>query len=136
MRYLQLLTATDLPDIAYLKPFRCVVVVEEIVSADWQSMVSDWLVESGGLYMMAWGRNSSSWDDSVDISNLKKWNYKDIPEESFVVTTWHENDSLKDVFEFSKMNAFHSTIDIENTIVIHISKRNKMDEYEGLYKCV
>ena len=74
--YLQINPNTDLPSIDVLKPFRAVVVVEESVMPEWQSRTSRWLVNSGCLYMMAWGNNPSSWDDSVDSANLEAFNYE------------------------------------------------------------
>ena len=102
-----------------------VVVIDEFVTSGWQSLVSAWLVKSGCLYMMAWGKGSSTWDDSVDFANLEENNYADIPEEKFVISTWHENELLKDVFWFSKNNAFHPTVELLNTLILHISRKNR-----------
>jgi hypothetical protein len=60
--------------------------------------------------MMAWGRKCSSWDDSVDHANLERFDYSEIPDEDFVMTTWHENEPLCDVFFHARMCAFHPTI--------------------------
>ena len=129
MQYLQLPPDSKLPDISDLEPFRSVVIIEDIVAEEWQSKVSDWLVAAGCLYMMAWGKNCSSWDDSVDYSNLEEFAYGDIPEEKFVMTTWHENEPLKDVYFYSKYNATHPTVEIDNTLLVHISRYNKEKEF-------
>lgn len=126
MKYLWLQPSSKLPDISELHPFRCVVIVEESVTPEWQSQVSSWLVVSGCLYMMAWGENCSNWDDSVDHANLEFFDYKEIPDENFVMTTWHDKEPIKEVFWFSKNNAFHPIINIKNTLILHISK-NKME---------
>ena len=57
--YVQLVPGSDLPDITELNPFRCVVVIEEDVTPQWQGKVSGWLVQNGCLYMMAWGKQCS-----------------------------------------------------------------------------
>ena len=124
VQYLQLQPDLTLPDISALKPFRVVVVIEEAVTPEWQSQVSTWLVASGCLYMMAWGVNCSSWDDSVDLANLAAFGYGDIPEDKFVMTTWHEGESLKDVYRFSKESAIHPAVEIDNILLLHISKSN------------
>lgn len=67
MEYLQLQANSEPPDISKHSPFRAVLILEKSVSNEWQQQVSQWLVSSGCLYMMAWGINCSSWDDSVDI---------------------------------------------------------------------
>ena len=125
MHYLQILPNSVLPKITKLNPFRAIIIIEEHVAENWQTEVSEWLVSSGCLYTMAWGKNCSSWDDSVDYANLEEFDFGEIPKEKFVLTTWHENEPLKEVFHFSKYNAFHLTVEIKNTLLLHISKTNK-----------
>jgi hypothetical protein len=45
--------------------------------------------------MMAWGRECSSWDDSVDWANIDKFGDSPIPDDECVVTTWHEDEPAK-----------------------------------------
>jgi hypothetical protein len=127
MKYIQLIPDTAPPDISGFNPFRAIVIVEENVAADWQHRISKWLVSSGCLYMMAWGVDSSSWDDCVDGANLEEWKSGDIPSDNFVMTTWHENESLEEVFWFAKHNAIHPSVEITNTLLVHISKSSKED---------
>ena len=135
MEYLQLQNNDLLPNIDSLNPFKCVVVIEALVSQEWQAEVSEWLVNSGCLFMLAWGNNCSSWDDSVDVANLERFEYQEIPAESFVMTTWHEQESLSEVFEFCKKFAMHEVEKLENTLILHISTENKFEfittEYES-----
>jgi len=134
MKYIQIQQGSELPEIASMAPFRVVVVIEEVVSAEWQSIVSEWLVKSGCLYMMAWGNKCSSWDDSVDYANLSEFKYQEIPANKLVITTWHENEPLKEVFWFSKNNANHSEVKIKNTLVLHISNSNNERKLSNEYK--
>ena len=133
MKYLQIEPGEKLPDITELRPFRSIIVIDDETTLDWQSVVSDWLVKSGCLYMMAWGKDCSSWDDSVDLSNLKEFNYGDIPEEKFVMTTWHTKEPLKEVFWLSKNKAFHPTVKLQNTVILHISKMNQENKLLSEY---
>jgi hypothetical protein len=124
---------TNPPDIAVLSPFRAVVLVEAEVSPEWRSLVSDWLVQSGCLYMMAWGADCSAWDDSVDMSNIEAFEFGEIPDERFIMTTWHENESLHEVFWFSKNNASHPTVGLEHTVLVHISAYDRERELLKAY---
>lgn len=133
LKYLQTKPDSELLNISYLNPFRSVVIVEEKVSSEWQSLISKWLVESGCLYMLAWGINCSSWDDSVDYANMQEFDYGEIPEEKLVMTTWHDNETLNEVFWFSKNSAFHPAIDLKNTLILHVSKNNKEKEMLSEY---
>jgi hypothetical protein len=69
MNYLHLTASGRLPDISALRPFKTVVIVEETVTADRQAAISQWLVESGCRYMMAWGADCRSWDQSMTQAN-------------------------------------------------------------------
>jgi hypothetical protein len=71
--------------------------------------------------MMAWGLDCGSWDDSVDWANLSRFDYGDIPEEAFVMTTWHDDEPLSETFWFAGHCAEHPTSDLGHTVVLHVS---------------
>lgn len=134
MEYLQLQNNEALPNINYLAPFKCVVIIEAVVSEVWQAKVSEWLVKSGCFYMLAWGNNCSSWDDSVDFANLERFEFKEIPKEASVITNWHQSESLTEVFEFCKNFAIHEVQSLKNTLLLHISKENCSETLKEKYK--
>jgi len=115
-------------------PSKFVIVVEAEVSCEWQKRVSDWIVASGCLYMMAWGRKCSTWDDSVDWANIDQWGAGPIPESEFVVTTWHDDEPLAEVFWFAKTVAQHACIDLVDTIILDISTASRQNELLTLYE--
>ena len=89
-QYIRLNGADPFPELSSLAPFKAILVIEERPSAEWQCSVSEWLVRQGCLYMMAWGTDCSSWDDTVDDANLARFDYEDIPDDKLVITTWHD----------------------------------------------
>lgn len=119
--YVHLRPGYSLPDIEPLAPFRAMVVLEGEVSGDWRDDVSHWLVRSGCLYMMAWGLNCSLWDDSVDVANIEAFDFKEIPEDRFVVTTWHDDCPLSDAFDFCKRLAVHPSVNLPRVILLHVA---------------
>ena len=136
LQYIQLKPEQAMPDISALKPFLAVLVIEEPISQPWQGLVSRWLVRSGCIYMMAWGLNCSDWDDSVDFANIEQFNYGEIPEDELVMTTWHVDEKLKDVFGQAKNSSTHACVDFSNTLILHISSENKEQEFRALYSSV
>jgi hypothetical protein len=133
MEYIHLKPNSEFPDIARLYPFKAVVVIDDDVLPKWQANVSSWLVLSGCRYMMAWGKDCSSWDDSVDAASLEAFEFQEEPDDRLVITTWHENEPLRDVFWFAKNSASHPVLDLENSVIVHISntrKENLKKEYE------
>lgn len=115
------------------EPCRVVVIIDDDVDEDWQGVVSDWIVKLGCLYMMAWGRDCSSWDGSVDYAALKLHKFADIPDEEFVMTTWHDGEPLEEVFCFCKYVAHHPTIDLPKVILIDISSNARGESMLNLY---
>lgn len=128
MKYIQIQEDSDLPIVSKYAPFKAVVVVEDDVSDAWQKKVSAWIVESGCYYMMAWGKQCSSWDTSIDLANIEQF-VDEIPVDSFVTTTWHDDEPLNEVFWFCKYTAFSDYHDFKNSVVIHVSKTNRCAEY-------
>lgn len=113
---------------------KCVVVIEDQVSDAWRNILSTWIVDCGCLYMMAWGKDCSAWDDSVDCAGLEKFDFEDGPPESLVMTTWHENESLEEVFRFSKTHAEHPTVALMQTVILHIAAASREDELLRMYE--
>ncbi|MEM6828492.1 MAG: hypothetical protein AAF553_11160 [Pseudomonadota bacterium] len=126
VEYLHLPAGSSLP-IRNATPRKTIVVVEQDVTEEWRAEVSDWIVASGCLCMMAWGLECSLWDDSVDIANLQRIDFGDMPDEQFVMTTWHEDDPLSEVFWFSQNCAQHPTLDLSRTTILHIAERPDRD---------
>lgn len=133
IEYVHLKPNDSLPEITGWNPFRAAVLIESEVSEQWQAVVSEWLVNSGCLYMVAWGIRCSSWDDSVDFAALKRFDYGDIPEAEFVMTTWHEGDPLSDVLFYLKNNAIHSVTDTRFTVIVHIASAAREQEMLAAY---
>ncbi len=131
--YLHLAPESSLPEIAN-EPTRMIVIVEAEVSPAWQSLVSDWIVRCGCLYMMAWGIECSSWDDSVDWAYLDQYDTCAIPEGGFVATSWFPDEPLEEVFWFAKNVASYSLVDIQRTVLLHISTTENRDRLMAAFE--
>lgn len=119
--YLHVQPGSTLPDLLRPYPFRAIVVIDSLVTSEWQAKVSNWLIRSGCLYMLAWGTDCSSWDDSVDFANIEQFGFADIPEDRFVITTWHADERLNEVFDFCKRHAVHPAVKLHHTVLLHIA---------------
>jgi hypothetical protein len=128
--YLQVPAGSQPPSIPCEGYFKAVVIIEQEVSTDWRNRTSEWLVASGCKYMMAWGKDCSLWDDAVDWACITgKLSLQD-----HAVTTWHEDESLEEVFYFAQHHANHIEGRLAKLIVIHISDTDKAREFEDLHK--
>jgi len=134
--YLQLQPQLEKLPLCGFGPFKAVVIIEQEVTSGWRRKVSEWLVENDCLYMLAWGHNCSAWDDSVDIANLEQFDYGEIPDDRFIMTTWHESEPLHEVFWFSKHSAIHPHVELMKTVLIHVSVESKERELLESFKNV
>ncbi len=128
MQYLHLAPSGTLPDLAGLWPFKAVVIIASPVTPERQTAISQWLVESGCLYMMAWGDGAAAWEASVQLANRESFPTPEIPDESLVITTWHKVEPLKDVFWFAKHTAMHPCCKIDHVLLVHLSMTEREQE--------
>lgn len=136
MNYIQVTASTELPDLSELRPFKALVIVEDAVTPERQAVISRWLVDSGCLYMMAWGEDCASWQESVDRANIETFNSGEIPDDCVVITTSHEDELLKQVFWFSKHTAMHPCFELDNTLLLHLTTVTREQELTDTYNGV
>lgn len=135
VEYIHLPAGAVLPETCS-KLRRVVILIEEKVDPAWQDAVSRWIVGSGCLYMMAWGRDCSSWDDSVDHANLARFDYGDVPDDEFVMTTWHDKEPLHEVFFHARMCAFHPTIEMPLLTILDVREDARESAILALHQAV
>lgn len=83
--------------------------------------------------MMAWGIECTTWDDAVDWANIDNFVDLPIPPERLVITTWHDDEALKDVFWFSKTVANHPDGPLTRTVLLDISADCRRDQMLHAY---
>lgn len=133
LTYLALRDGDELKNFNSPRPYKCLVLVSKEVTDSWRQTVSEWLVSSGCLYMMAWGMECSVWDDSVDLANLEEFDFGDIPDDKLVTTTWHQNEPLGDVIHFAKFAAHHPIVELEKLVVLDIGKSGRQGMLQRLF---
>ena len=112
---------------AELNKFKCVILIERRVDTALRADVGRQLIERGCLYVMAWGRDCSIWDDVVDHELLQKFEYGEVPDDQFVMTTWHENQTLEEVIRFAKIDASMSYADepLHDLLILDLGSENR-----------
>lgn len=111
----------DTPPLAVGRPYRAVLIAEQDASQSWRDQVASWLVESGCLYFLAWGIDCEAWHDTVDWTVLEVFDFGDIPDERFIMTTWHDKEPLSEALWFAGHCASHPDIDLVETLIIHVA---------------
>lgn len=133
MKYLQLTPSGALPALQDLRPFKAVVIVAAPVTPEQQTAISQWLVESGCLYMMAWGENCGSWTTSVQRVNRTAFTTPEIPDQALVIATFHATESLNDVFWYAKHTAMHPCHKLDNVLLLHVALEAREDELSAAF---
>ncbi len=134
LQYLHLARGDTPPEMDLAAPYRAVLVAEADVQMPWRLLVCDWLVRTGCLYVMAWGRDCELWHDCVDECHLAMFDYGDIPDERHVMTTWHDDEPLGEVFWFCENCASGPDGDLARTIILHIAPAPKEAELLAAYR--
>jgi hypothetical protein len=125
-RYLHLRPGQRPPELE-ARPFRAILLAEQSVEDAWLHEIAAWIVERGSLYVIAWGMDCEKWHDSVDWAVLEDFDYGDIPDERFVMTTWHDEEPLSEAFWFAGHCATHPDVELEETIILHIAAEARED---------
>lgn len=121
LRYVHVAPSGRLPEFPANGPSRAVIVVEAAVAEERRREVSRWLVGGNCLYAMAWGRDASSWDDSIDLAGFER--DAGLSDERLVMTTWHDDEALDEVFVFCASHANHPHVALQTTVVVHVAER-------------
>lgn len=122
------------PDLFSSTPqFKAVLILERSSISSFQTLLSRWLCDNGCRYAMVWGVECSSWDDSIDHENLKQFDFGEIPEDHFVMTTWHEDESIEDVLAFAKHSAQHPSLVLDRLVVLHVGESDLREKLSDLY---
>ncbi|MDT9600231.1 DUF7684 family protein [Sphingosinicella rhizophila] len=113
--------------------FRALIISEVEVAQEWRNRIAHWLLKSGCLYLVAWGVECENWHDTVDWTNLEEFDFGDIPDDRFVMTTWHAGEPLSEAMWFAGQNAFHPHIELGDTVIVHVATEAKEVEIVAAY---
>lgn len=74
--------------------------------------------------MMAWGQEASSWDDAMDWASLERSKHVvDAESDELILTTWHDDEPLSEVFEFATRLAKHPSLKLHDQLVLHLAEQ-------------
>jgi len=123
----------DTPPYAGSEPYQAVLIADEEASQDWRNGVASWLVRSGCLYFIAWGMACEAWHDTVDWTVLEACDFADIPDDRFVMTTWHDKELLPEALWFAGNAASHPDVNLTRTLIVHVARIARRDARLALY---
>jgi len=131
--YLHQRPDAELGNFRQSEPSRVVLISESVTSQTFKDSIAKELAHGNCLYFMAWGTECEAWHDAVDMANIEQFNFQEIPAERFIMTTWHDNEPLAEVFWFCKNNASHSSVDVRRTVLLHVSPKSREQPFLAQY---
>ncbi len=109
------------------KPFGALVLIESGTSSAWRTEVCRWLIRNECCYAMCWGADCAQWHLDLDLAEIEVRDEGLFPVDHYVMTTWHEDEPLAEVFWFAQNCAYHPDIEFEATYVFHIASAPNED---------
>lgn len=100
------------------------VVNDDSIAPDEQFKLSHQLVASGCRYAVCFGYECSTWDDSIDYAYLEGDPNFDPRDDRFVMTTWHEDESIEDVVEFFRLSTSFDDFVPRNFLLLFLGEAN------------
>ncbi len=61
-------------------------------------------------------------------SNIKQFQFGEIPDDQFVMTTWHEKEPIQEVFWYAEHCAVHGSLELKQTYIVHIALQDRATE--------
>ena len=133
MEYIQVTETSELPDIAGFSPFKAVIAIEDQMSDGRREIISSWLTQMGGLYVMICGEGVELWSSSIRKANIDQNDIDLMTPDKFVMITEHESERLRNVFWHAKKHAKHTHAKLETLVVIHVSNENRALDYMSIF---
>jgi hypothetical protein len=91
-----------------------------------QKDLSEQLVASRIRYAVCTGYECSTWDDSIDYAFIFSDPNLEPPKERFVMTTWHENESIEDVVEYFRWNTVFDDFVPKNFLALFVGESSEL----------
>jgi hypothetical protein len=99
------------------------VISDPAVSPNAQRQLSSAIVRTGCRYALAFGVACSTWDDSIDLASIEAH----VPDDRFIMTTWHEKEPIEDVVDFWWWNTVFDDFVPERFGVFHIGSDSELE---------
>jgi hypothetical protein len=120
---------------ADLGDFKCVILTGDDLPDERRNAICREIVGIGCRWAMTWGPDCELWHDCLDETVLLRHNHS-VPDDKFLMTTWHEQESLEEVLFFAKRMATESYDDrpLIQLLVLDLGREARMADVLRLYE--
>ena len=103
-----------------------VCVHDDSITVDERRALSREIVAARCRYAVCWGHECSAWDTAIDLAYIETDENFDPPDETLVMTTWHEDEPIEDTIEFWWMNTCFNDYESERFAVLIVGDDPEM----------
>lgn len=114
--------------------FRLILVSDTTSPYEWKKAVADLLVNGGCGFAACWGVDCKEWHDAIDDANIDQFPEQDIPDEAFIMTSWHDDETIDEAFWFGKYCARSDSFDMHETVILHHGQIDRENELLELFE--
>ncbi len=83
------------------EPYVCILFANDgSITSEEQVALSEQIVCTGCRYAVCAGHGCSRWDDSIDLASVVIEEQSSPPDDTLVMTSWHEGDSVHEIVHF------------------------------------
>jgi hypothetical protein len=93
-----------------------------------QNDLADRIVGAGCRWAVCTGHDCSSWDDAIDWACIAVCKEGETTDETFVMTTWHENEAPDDVVFFFLNNTNFDAHDFKRYLLLFVGADSLVEE--------
>ncbi|MGQ4827647.1 DUF7684 family protein, partial [Enterococcus faecalis] len=65
------------------------------------------------------------WHDTVDWAILEAHDFGNIPDDRFVMTTWHDKEPLSEALWFAGNCATHPDVELQSALILHVAEKDE-----------
>lgn len=113
--------------------FKCLILIERAVPDAYRDAISAALIDAGCLFAMTWGHDCSLWEDSIDWAFIDRHpDVRSVPDDQYVLTTCHPEDTLAEVIEFAK-HASQPNAALDGLLLLDFSAIPRKEKLARLY---
>jgi hypothetical protein len=111
---------------AFVSPFdnqefaALIIAQDPALAGEEQMAIAEALVAAGCRYAMGYGIDGSSWDTAVDLAFIHSDPSFHPPDERFVMTTWHDEDTPEEVASWLVWNTSFDFFVPENFLILNV----------------
>ena len=118
----------DVSSIKIQAPYACLVYSKEDVTKDEMETISNWIISSGCRYAVCAGADCSKWHDAIDWAYIASDPNYSPPEARFVMTSWHETETLEEIVWFWLMCTVCDDDIFENYLLLIVGESEGLEE--------